>query len=82
MSDRNALGTLAIILATMTFALGWLCMDPAPEPLPALVIKAEPCLQWADMPMRKAYTAEQIASLCIHQQHDERFHGKQIRSEK
>jgi len=75
MSARNALATLAITLATMVFALGWLTMDHAPEPAPLIARAAEPCLQLADLPRRKAYSPADIARLCEHQQHDERFHG-------
>lgn len=46
------------------------------EPAPVIVIAPEPCIQLADLPMRKAYRQSDLDRLCTHQQRDERFHAK------
>lgn len=75
MSTREALLTLAICAATATFADVWLAMDHKPAPAPLVAKGPEPCLQLADLPLRKAYDAKTISRLCERQPFDERFHG-------
>lgn len=67
---------LALATAGATMFVGlWLGIDMMPQPEAPIVQAPEPCKRLADLPMRKAYSADDINSLCEHQEFDSRFHA-------
>ena len=55
----------------------WLIgLDVVTEPAPLIVRAPEPCKRLSDLPMRKAYSADDINQLCEHQEFDSRFHAR------
>lgn len=68
---------LALATAGATMFVGlWLGIDMVPPPVAPEVRAPEPCKRLSDLPMRKAYSADDINQLCEHQEFDSRFHAR------